>query len=178
MVKAETYTGPPCKSCGGNLRYVREKRCVNCRRVRDRARSSLPHRKKYDRTRNKLPHRVAKQAALRAAGYHKDWQRNDWITDPRKRLLKKALERSRAYGREFTLILSDIFVPEQCPLLGIPLIVGTRQAKNNSPTLDRKDSTKGYVRDNIWVVSHRANRIKSDSTLEELKLIIKNWPTK
>lgn len=178
MAKAETYAGTPCKACGGNIRYAREKRCVNCRQMQDRARGKLPNRKKYDRMRGKMPHRIAAQKKRRESGYYRALERKTWMRDPRKRLLKKALERSRTYGREFTLVLSDIVVPECCPLLGIPLVVGTRQAKNNSPTVDRKDSTKGYVRDNIWVISWRANRIKSDSTLEELELIVKNWPVK
>ena len=42
-------------------------------------------------------------------------------------------------------------------------------------SLDRIDSSKGYVKDNIWVISHKANSIKNNATLTELKLIIKNW---
>ncbi len=173
---AETYSGVPCKACGGNLRYVTEKRCVNCRRQRDSVRNKTPKRLAEERVRNKTPKRRAAQATLRAAGYHRTWQRSDWLADPRKRLLKKAKERAKMYGRECTLILEDIVIPEFCPLLGVPLVVGTRQVKNNSPTIDRKNSAGGYVRDNVWVISWRANRIKSDATRTELELIVKNWP--
>lgn len=173
---ADTFTGRPCKACGGSLRYAKEKRCVTCRRQQDRVRQTTEKRRSRDRARSKLPNRKNAQAKLRASGYHRNWERNSWLADPRKRLLKKARERAKMYGRECTIKLLDIVVPEVCPLLGIPIFVGTRQVKNNSPTIDRKDSTKGYVPGNVWVISWRANRIKSDATLDEIKLLAKNWP--
>jgi hypothetical protein len=42
----------------------------------------------------------------------------------------------------------------------------------NRATLDRVDSTKGYTRDNVAFVSHRANRLKNNATAEELQAII------
>lgn len=41
----------------------------------------------------------------------------------------------------------------------------------NSMSIDRIDPTKGYTPDNVWLICERANRIKSDATPEELKLI-------
>lgn len=38
----------------------------------------------------------------------------------------------------------------------------------NSPSLDRIDNTKGYTPDNIWVISQRANAMKSAASDEEL----------
>lgn len=52
---------------------------------------------------------------------------------------------------------------------------GGLKVGDNSPTLDRKDSTRGYVPDNVWVISHRANRMKNNATLEEMELLVKNW---
>jgi hypothetical protein len=43
----------------------------------------------------------------------------------------------------------------------------------NSPSLDRIDPERGYVKGNVWIISHKANRIKSDATHEELKLVTK-----
>ena len=40
-----------------------------------------------------------------------------------------------------------------------------------SPTLERLDNTKGYVKENICVISHRANKLKGNATLFELKAI-------
>ena len=38
-------------------------------------------------------------------------------------------------------------------------------------TVDRIDSSLGYVKGNVWVVSYRANAIKRDATPEELRRI-------
>jgi hypothetical protein len=43
----------------------------------------------------------------------------------------------------------------------------------NSPSIDRIDPARGYIKENIWVISHRANQIKSDASHEELKLVTK-----
>ena len=63
-----------------------------------------------------------------------------------------------------------------CPMLGIPLIVQSRSDadynRDFSPSVDRIDPSKGYVPGNVAIVSYRANRIKNDSTLQELKLIV------
>ena len=69
-------------------------------------------------------------------------------------------------------------VPSHCPVLGIPLEWSARRggkasALPNSPSLDRIDPTKGYVKGNVWIISHRANTIKNDATHEELKLVTK-----
>ena len=93
------------------------------------------------------------------------------------RLLNAARQRVRKYGYEFNIDLSDIVVPTHCPLLGIELYVaeGRKAAKDNSASLDRIDSSKGYVKGNVWVISHRANTIKSNATLEEIELLVTNW---
>ena len=41
------------------------------------------------------------------------------------------------------------------------------------PTLDRIDSNKGYIKENIQVISFKANRLKNNATIDELKCIIK-----
>ena len=71
--------------------------------------------------------------------------------------------------------MSDIFIPEACPLLGIEItknIVG--QPTHNSPSLDRIDNRLGYVKGNVWVISHRANTLKSNASLEELERLVSN----
>lgn len=40
-----------------------------------------------------------------------------------------------------------------------------------SPSLDRVNIDKGYIKGNIAVISNRANRIKSDATIEEIKAL-------
>lgn len=80
-----------------------------------------------------------------------------------------ARNRAREKGLDFNIDVGDIVVPEKCPALGIPIIrnEGVLGAGMNSPSLDRLDSSKGYIKGNVSVISWRANRIKCDGTAEE-----------
>jgi hypothetical protein len=76
---------------------------------------------------------------------------------------------SKRRGKEFTISIEDIKIPELCPFLGIPLtcIRGKGYFSSNA-SIDRIDSTKGYVKDNIQVISRKANLMKNDATKEQL----------
>lgn len=73
----------------------------------------------------------------------------------------------------FGIKLSDITIPEYCPVLGIKLErhKGTGP-QAQSPSLDRIRPDLGYVPDNILVISHRANMIKQNATKEELEKVL------
>ena len=88
----------------------------------------------------------------------------------------RAKYRAAHKGREFTITKEDIVIPETCPLLGIPLVChrGKGSQQGNSPSLDRIDPTKGYIKGNVWVISNRANTLKNDATLQELKTLVEN----
>jgi len=73
---------------------------------------------------------------------------------------------------EFTIAKSDIVIPEYCPVLGIKLERGHKGFHESAPTLDRIDSTKGYIQGNVAVISFRANRMKGNATLDELKHLV------
>ena len=75
-------------------------------------------------------------------------------------------------GYEFNLSVDDIQIPEICPVLGIPVFVVDGVMGDNSPSLDRLDPSKGYVKGNVNVISWRANNLKKDASTDELKLII------
>lgn len=83
-------------------------------------------------------------------------------------MYREAKRRSEERGLEWDLELCEVMVPDVCPVLGIPLFFTVGRTTDNTPTLDRVDNTKGYTRDNVVVISYRANRIKNDSTLDEL----------
>jgi hypothetical protein len=98
-----------------------------------------------------------------------------------------AKSRAKKYGMDFTIEMDDIVIPETCPCLGIPIQrkmerpgnLSKEDKKNgiryrlndNSASLDRIDSTKDYIKGNVWVISARANRIKNNSTPAELEMI-------
>lgn len=84
-------------------------------------------------------------------------------------LFTKAKYRAKQLGLEFNITLEDISFPEICPILNIILEFGNRGLKDNSPSIDRIDNTKGYIKGNVHVISWRANRIKCDASLEEIE---------
>ena len=91
--------------------------------------------------------------------------------DPRKRLWSHAKYRASQCGVPFDLTIDDIVVPDICPVLGIPIYVGDGNLSYHSPTIDRFIPANGYTKDNITVISWRANRVKGDSTPEELRMV-------
>jgi hypothetical protein len=98
----------------------------------------------------------------------------DYRKRNRQTMLWDAKRRSKQKNVPFNLTVDDVVIPEFCPILGIPIIVGGQIGPSaNSPSLDRKVPEMGYVKGNVHVVSWRANRIKSDSTINELELILK-----
>lgn len=81
--------------------------------------------------------------------------------------------RAKRHNIPFDLAHEDIVVPSCCPVLGIPLRIGDGFAADNSPSVDRIIPAVGYVRGNIRIISHKANTIRSNATLEELKMLVK-----
>ena len=87
------------------------------------------------------------------------------------RLLNYARRNAKRRGEECSLKLEDIFIPEYCPVFGIKLEPGSHSHQDCSPSVDRIDSTKGYAKDNIWIISARANRIKNNASIEEIRML-------
>lgn len=81
-----------------------------------------------------------------------------------------AKRRAKQRGLEFNIILSDIIIPSVCPIFGTPIFFGGK--RNDAPSLDRVNPLKGYTKDNICVISNKANHLKSSSTLEDLEKIV------
>lgn len=76
----------------------------------------------------------------------------------------------------FTLTLSDLndlTFPVTCPMLNIPLKFNRGRPQDDSYSIDRIDSSKGYHIDNIIVISYKANRLKSNATMQEATAIAK-----
>lgn len=83
-----------------------------------------------------------------------------------------AKRRAQKKGLAFTIEISDIVIPAFCPVFGVPIDKSVRNGtkktpRNNAPSLDRFDSSKGYTKNNIAVVSYRANVLKKDGSADE-----------
>lgn len=97
---------------------------------------------------------------------------SDLYKAKRRKFIIKQSNMKRA-GIEFNINFGDIDFPEYCPILGIKLdYFAEGKANDNSPSFDRVDSTKSYIHGNVRIISTKANRIKSDGNIQELKKIL------
>ena len=88
-------------------------------------------------------------------------------------MLRQAKKRAREKNIEFDLTSEDIQIPFLCPVLNIPLFHGPNiKQHKGSPSLDRIDNNKGYIKGNIQIISWRANDLKRNGTIEEFESII------
>lgn len=100
-------------------------------------------------------------------------QTRQWHKDnPEKSLLVSAKGRARRARLPFNLSIEDIVFPDKCPVLGIDLKIKEGRRTDNTPSLDRLVPSKGYVKGNVRIISWRANRLKSDASLSELKQLV------
>lgn len=97
-------------------------------------------------------------------------------TSPESKMFQRAKCRAKVKDLEFDLTVKDIIIPKHCPILGIELVCksGAPGGQKNSPALDRKDSKRGYTKDNVQVISHLANMMKSHANEKEL-IRFANW---
>lgn len=172
-------------------------RCVSCDQLLD---SSFFHKK----TNSKLGFRTECKACRKAADKEKYLVNKDEIYQKRKEywdkvkdkpeviercrrnrksyflnnqekfILHRCKVRAKKAGLDFDLELSDIVIPEICPVLNIPLEKGDRFANRNSPSVDRIDPNRGYTKDNIQIISNLANMMKNNANPEQL-LNFANW---
>lgn len=124
------------------------------------------------------------QALERKREYKRKYQR-EWYKNNREKALeygsyrnlsvetllcKRAQTRAAKAKIDFELKKNDVIVPALCPVFEVPMERGTPYA----PSLDRIDPTKGYLKDNIQVISRKANTMKSNASAEELRKFA-NW---
>lgn len=102
---------------------------------------------------------------------HRDRKREQRRRKPLLPLLSHARTRAKKRGLAFDITEDDLILHETCPVLGIPLIYGATAACDNSPSIDRRCNTEGYIRGNVEIISLRANRLKRDATPAELQAL-------
>jgi hypothetical protein len=82
-------------------------------------------------------------------------------------------------GIPFTITFDDLEKPEFCPILGVKLNYGCSTGVNgkqtrdpNKASIDKLIPELGYVPGNVFIISWRANKLKSDMTINELEKIL------
>lgn len=164
-------------------KYKEEERaCINCGKswtVQVLA-NHIPTRHQYfcDECCNKLS-RVEKDNILRVKipGFHdkeKLQRRNSHKNNIIRAMFNRAKQRAIKNNLEFSICINDIVIPEICPLLEVPFILGDRGNYEFTPTIDRIDNSKGYTKDNIWVITKKANSMKNSASFKELNTFCTN----
>jgi len=84
-------------------------------------------------------------------------------------LFRSAKHRAKVLNLSFNIEKSDIQIPKICPFFLLPLTStqGSGRCQMNA-SLDRIDSSKGYIKGNIQVLSSLANKMKQNATQEQL----------
>lgn len=114
-------------------------------------------------------HEIFKQNRLKIHRFYKSQYRKN---HPEHALWRSARQRARRNNLPFNIEISDIIIPEYCPILGLKLKQSKVRMNDASPTLDKIVPDLGYIKGNICVLSNKANRIKGDGTIEEHQKII------
>lgn len=86
-------------------------------------------------------------------------------------IFSRCKKRAKDQGIEFNLDLEDIKIPEICPVFKVKFI---HRDSALSPSLDRIDPSKGYIKGNVQVISNLANTMKQNATKEQL-ILFSEW---
>jgi hypothetical protein len=160
---------PICAGCREDLpaeSFAKDKRRASGLRYKCRACSSQEF-KQYQQTPN-YRERLQRQVVDR---------RKRKVVDPKRHWASVAVNNSRARaktkGLDHTLTVEQLLplCVGVCPALGCELTYGNDRSLWYAAALDRIDNDRGYTADNVWVISMRANRIKTDATVEEIEAV-------
>lgn len=92
------------------------------------------------------------------------------------RTLLRIRDRANRRGYESDLQIEDIpILTDTCPVLGIKYKKGKGKLQDASPSIDRLNSNLPYLKkykDNLCYISHKANRIKNNATVEDLRKVL------
>lgn len=92
-----------------------------------------------------------------------------------KRLLASCKSNAKRKGVDFSLSVDDIIIPKKCKFLGIELTnIFDEGRVDSNASIDRIDSSRGYIAGNIQVISDLANRMKQNAGKEQLVTFAKN----
>ena len=106
----------------------------------------------------------------------KKWHFETRSNEPEKFMWHRVKQRAKIKNIPFDIDITDIVIPEKCPLLGIDLFFSNNMnhPTPNTPSIDKINPKLGYVKGNVWVISYKANMMKQDISIEMLKVFAEN----
>ena len=104
---------------------------------------------------------------------HAEYSRSYREKNPERIIQQHAKDRAKRKNLDFNIEVSDIQIPIICPILGIPIIKNISESRakgpsSNSPSLDRIDNSKGYIKGNVEFVCSLANKMMSNASGKDL----------
>jgi hypothetical protein len=94
------------------------------------------------------------------------------LSSPEEYILKGTSSRAKERGIHFDLDINDIVIPEVCPVFKTPLRFSEIGRESTTPSIDRVDNNLGYTKTNIRIISWRANRLKNNLTIKEVRALL------
>lgn len=156
-----------CKKGHGFLRNTANGACTECARERVRNRERL-----VDPAKNAVyQHKwnTSTKAYKAKMGWKARDPMNAWACSAAGGAKARAKRAGVAFDIDKAFIRS--ILPTHCPVFGTVFVWFGQKLRPDSPSLDRLDPAKGYVRGNVAVISQRANAIKSDATASEIEAV-------
>jgi len=100
--------------------------------------------------------------------------KNDHLKDYFKKKFGDLKYAAKKRNLDVNITTQDLleYSPLFCPVMKEPFYIG-KGINRLTPSIDRVDSSKGYIKGNIGIISHSANRIKSNGTLKQFEQILK-----
>ena len=176
---ARQVTARPVPSCGtynGFSRAYRRKMrgepncgpcaaCREARRVRENGRTRRPRALKGKRRRSEIVRQTDREYQSRYRRVH-----------PEMKLWRHAKTRAEKKRIAFEITVADVvamLAPGRCAVSGLPFVMEVGGPR--IPSLDRKDSSKGYTRDNTRVVLFALNCAMGNWGQDALVAIVHEW---
>lgn len=163
------FTSKPCKKGHITYRYTASAICADCAHARFKRVGAKPPSPEARRKTNAKWNASNKAQSAKQRWKEKD-PKNAWAT------YAVGSAKDRATRAEIAFNLDKDFIknitPDMCPVFKTPFIfIGGKTLRPESPTIDRLYPERGYVKDNVIVISAKANAIKSNATADEIQRV-------
>lgn len=129
------------------------------------------HRYYFNHKEERADYQRAHMASESVRKNRSEWDKKDRRKNPERSLFRSAKARAKRDGLEFNISLLDVIIPKFCPVYNEPL-VHLGEDRNFWPTLDRIDSSRGYVKNNVRVISMKANTNKKNMSIDDLERLL------
>lgn len=169
-LKSQTffYTGKECKRKHIDFRYVCSGVCIACAKIDQAQYRNNPEKRQAKVAREKLYYAANREKMLARTKqwkidnperHQQKYRKYHGSTHGRaKSLFKSAQTRASQRGYEFSIDLEWIMAKLEtgkCDLTGIPFVMDTRRHEHRnpySPSLDRRDNSRGYTKENCRII--------------------------